>query len=319
MTISIIGAGAFGTSLAVALSDQPVLLWTRDRASAEEMNATRQNARRLPNIALPDSIQITSDIDDLLQCETILLSVPTQTLGMAIETLPEWLGDKALVACCKGLDLTTGLRPTETLRRHFPNAKIAVLTGPSFAEDIGRGLPTALTLACENASDAEVLQERLSCPTLRLYRSTDCIGAELGGALKNVIAIAAGAAMGAKLGESARASVMTRGFAEIRRLALKLGAEEATLFGLSGFGDLVLTCGSPKSRNFRYGFSLGANTPFDLSTTVEGVSTAKAALAQAKAHDIDMPITEMVVALMDGQTTVSNAVESLFARPLKEE
>lgn len=194
-----------------------------------------------------------------------------------------------------------------------------MLTGPSFAADIARGLPTALTLACADASAAEEMQRVLTTSTLRLYRTTDVIGAELGGALKNIIAIAAGAAIGAGYGDSARASIVTRGFAEMGRLAGALGARPETLNGLSGLGDLVLTCTSEQSRNFRYGLALGAGRPFAQGTTVEGAATARAVSALARQKAIEMPISDLVAGLAEGRIAMKQALDILLNRPLKEE
>ena len=229
------------------------------------------------------------------------------------------LENRPLVACCKGVDLATGLGPTGLIDAACPTATAAILTGPSFARDIALGLPTALTLACADESAGKALQSALTTPNLRLYRTTDTIGAELGGALKNVIAIACGAVMGAGLGESARAALMTRGFAEINRLARALGAQPDTLAGLAGFGDLALTCTSDQSRNYRFGLSIGQGTDFDPSVTVEGAATARAVLARATAMKIDMPITHAVTALVNGELRVDQAMDMLLSRPLKEE
>ncbi|NJM82922.1 MAG: NAD(P)H-dependent glycerol-3-phosphate dehydrogenase [Tabrizicola sp.] len=223
-----------------------------------------------------------------------------------------------MVACCKGVDLASLQGPVSVMRGIWPKATTAILTGPSFAADIARGLPTALTLAAEERVGA-VLQGLLSTPTLRLYRTDDVIGAELGGALKNVIAIAAGVVIGAGLGDSARAALMTRGYAEMVRLAQHLGARAETLAGLSGFGDLVLTCTSAQSRNFRFGLALGQRSGFDPKLTVEGVATAKAVVRLARKHGLDVPITAMVDALVDGAITMEEAVQALMTRPLKQE
>jgi glycerol-3-phosphate dehydrogenase (NAD(P)+) len=217
------------------------------------------------------------------------------------------------------MDVATGLGPTGLIARSCPDTTSAILTGPSFARDIALGLPTALTLACGGEAVGAALQAALSTPTLRLYRSTDPVGAELGGALKNVIAIGCGAVMGAGLGESARAALMTRGFAEMNRLAPALGARPETLAGLSGFGDLALTCTSAQSRNYRYGESLGRGADFDPAITVEGAATARAVLARARALGIDMPVTAAVVALVAGELRVTEAMDMLLSRPLKEE
>jgi len=229
------------------------------------------------------------------------------------------LAARLLVACCKGMERGTGQRPTQVIADMVPDATSAMLTGPSFAHDIARGLPTALTLACANESIGEKLQARLTTPNIRLYRTTDVTGAELGGALKNVIAIACGVAIGAGLGESARAALMTRGFAELVKVAEMHGARAETLAGLSGFGDLVLTCTSEQSRNYRFGQSLGKGEVFDPDVTVEGAATAEALEELAREKGLDLPITRAVTALVRGELNVRDAMDMLLQRPLKEE
>ncbi len=317
--ILVCGAGAFGTALAVTLAQNgPVTLWARDAAHAAEMRATGRNDRRLPDIALPGAITVVSG--EVPGGDTpCLLAMPMQTLGGFLRDHHDALGSRPLVACCKGMDLATGLGPTGLIAQTCAQATPAILTGPSFARDIALGLPTALTLACADAAAGEALQATLTTPTLRLYRTTDTIGAELGGALKNVIAIGCGAVMGAGLGESARAALMTRGFAEMNRLAHALGAGPETLAGLSGFGDLALTCTSAQSRNYRYGESLGRGDAFDPAITVEGAATARAVLGRARALGLDMPVTAAVAALVAGELRVAQAVDMLLSRPLKEE
>jgi glycerol-3-phosphate dehydrogenase (NAD(P)+) len=320
MSISVLGSGAFGTALAISLANAhpEITLWARDAQNIAAMQNTRINAARLPDAPLPDSLKLTSDLELACASEILLLVVPTQVLGAFVTKNTALLQGKTLVACCKGVDLVTGLGPVETLKKHVPDATACMLTGPSFAVDIAAGLPTALTLAGPKAS-LPAVQDALSTPALRLYRTDDTIGAELGGALKNVIAIACGATIGAGFGESARAAVMTRGYAEMQRLALALGAQPKTLAGLSGFGDLTLTCTSEKSRNYRFGKSLGEGIEFDASLTVEGAKTAQAVSNLAKNHGIDMPITRAVTAVLAQKVTVSDAMEALLARPLKEE
>ncbi|GAA6209674.1 NAD(P)H-dependent glycerol-3-phosphate dehydrogenase [Cognatishimia sp. WU-CL00825] len=319
MTIGVVGAGAFGTSLAISIarSGAPVVLWARDEATVKSIQETRTNAARLPNIQIPENVVATSDLSDLTD-DVVLLSVPMQRLREVLNNAPSLQG-KTLVACCKGIELTTGLGPVAVISDCMPSATPAILTGPSFASDIAKGLPTALTLACSDAQAGLALQQQLRAPNLRIYRTTDTIGAELGGALKNVIAIACGASDGAGLGDSARASVMTRGFAEINRMALKLGALPDTLAGLSGFGDLTLTCTSDQSRNYQFGHALGREVPFDVAITVEGAATARATLEKARKLNIEMPITESVVALLDQKLKVREAMTQLLARPAKEE
>ena len=318
--IGVVGTGAFGTALAIALGrdGREVRLWARDAGQVQSMALTRRNLARLPEAELPPSVDVTGDLADLTGSEVILLAVPMQALGALLASAVRTLAGPALVACCKGVDLRTLKGATALIGAHFPDAGTGVLTGPSFAADIARGLPTALTLA-STSSASESWQRLLSTPTLRIYRTTDVIGAELGGALKNDMAIAAGVVVGAGLGCSARAALMTRGFAEMQRFATLLGARPETLTGLSGFGDLVLTCTSPQSRNLRYGVALGSGTPFDPLVTVEGVATSRAVALMAEGLQVDMPVTLMVANLIDRKIPLDAAVRSLMSRPLKQE
>ncbi|MEO0667781.1 MAG: NAD(P)H-dependent glycerol-3-phosphate dehydrogenase [Pseudomonadota bacterium] len=315
MSIAVLGAGAFGTALAIALAETgPVTLWARDAAQCTEMAAARENTRRLPGYRFPDDLTVLPKLDTVLQADILLLAVPMQALAAFVATHD--ITGKTVVACCKGVDVASGRSASGILdqARH-----VAVLTGPSFADDIARGLPTALTLACADETMGTALQRQLSTPTLRLYRSTDVIGAELGGALKNVIAIGCGAVMGAGLGTSARAALMTRGFAEMQQVAVTMGAQPDTLMGLSGFGDLVLTCTSDQSRNYCYGTALGAGTAFDTTITVEGAATAQAIAQLADARALDIPVCRAVADLVAGRIDVHAATARLMGRPLKEE
>jgi glycerol-3-phosphate dehydrogenase (NAD(P)+) len=318
--IGVVGAGAFGTALAMALGREGhnVRLWARDAAQVAEMSATRTNEARLPGSILPETVTVTAEIADLAGAEAVLLSLPMQALAGFLAAHGNALNGMPLVACCKGVDLSSLRGPTALISQYCPQSPAAILTGPSFAADIARGLPTALTLACAGP-EAEALQHLLSTQTLRLYRSSDVIGAELGGALKNVIAIAAGVVIGAGLGESARAALITRGFSEMQRLAAGLGARSETLSGLSGLGDLVLTCTSTQSRNLRFGLSLGAGQGFDARMTVEGVATSQAVRHLAESRSIDMPIATMVARLIAKDIPLDQAIRSLMSRPLKEE
>ena len=320
MKIGIAGGGAFGTALAVALAldGNQVHLWARNKATVDQINKDRTNDR-LPDVTIPDGVRASDDLAPLFACDTILLSIPAQTLTDFLTIHGPALGGKYLVACCKGIDLSRMTGPATTIRDLVPDAVPAMLTGPSFAADIARGLPTALTLACADDDHGAILQTALSTTNLRLYRSTDTVGAELGGALKNIMAIASGVAMGAHLGESARAALITRGFPEMQRLALAFGGKGETLAGLSGFGDLVLTCTSAQSRNYRYGLALGSGKDFDPSATVEGVATARAVRKLSQERGIDMPISTVVADLADGKTDVFAALNRLLSRPLKEE
>lgn len=317
--IGIAGAGAFGTALAVALGQagREVRLWARDAGQVATMQATRANDAALPGIMLPEDVSVHAEIADICGGQALLLAVPMQALGALLDRWPAIGTGQPLVACCKGVDLQTLQGPVALILSRRTGAEVAILTGPSFAADIAAGLPTALTLAATRGGEA--LQEALSTPTLRIYRTDDVRGAELGGALKNVIAIAAGVVIGAGLGNSARAALMTRGYAEMVRLAPALGARAETLAGPSGFGDLVLTCTSHQSRNFRFGLALGRGEPFDPKVTVEGVATARAVVRLAAEKGVETPVTAMVDALASGRTSMNDAVGELMRRPLKQE
>ena len=320
MKIGIAGGGAFGTALGVALAldGNDITLWARNAEAVAQMQDTRTNAK-LPSVALPQNMAFSAALEPLFACDIILLATPAQTLRDFLTAHAHHLDGKYLVACCKGIDLTRMTGPASTIRDLVPGAVAAMLTGPSFAADIARGLPTALTLACADDAAGAILQTALSTTGLRLYRSTDAVGAELGGALKNVMAIASGIAIGAGFGESARAALITRGFPEMQRLAEDFGARPDTLSGLSGFGDLVLTCTSDQSRNYRYGLALGSGNDFDPTTTVEGAATARAVRQLAADRGIDMPICNVVADLTDGTLDVPAALNALLSRPLKEE
>ena len=312
--IAILGAGAFGTAMGIALArSHDVALVAR--RGVEAMARTRRSVGPLEGLRLPERLE---PVDALPAGDfPVLVAVPTQHLRAALEANAELLSDRPVVALCKGIERGTLAGPTAVVRAAVPSARPAVLSGPSFAADIAKGLPTALTIAAEDG--AEALREALSAPTIRLYSSVDVVGVELGGALKNVTAIACGVAVGAGLGESARAALLTRGFAETTRLAQAMGAEARTLTGLSGLGDLALTCGSALSRNLRYGLALGRGERPEEGVTIEGASTAQACVEVARDKDIEMPIAETVAALVGGSLTVPDALRQLMGRPPKEE
>lgn len=319
--ISILGAGAFGTALAISLarSGRKITLWARSDEAVSAMQNARENLLRLPGKAFPENLAATSDLADACTAPILLLAVPMQQLAGFCEANKTLIQHKTLVCCCKGVDLKSERGPLAVLEDTLPEAEIAILSGPSFAVDIADGLPTALTLAGRRQDTVDRLQALLTTENIRLYSSLDPLGVEFGGALKNVIAIACGLAIGAGLGESARAALMTRGFAEMQRLALRLGADPATLSGLSGFGDLVLTCTSEKSRNYSHGLKLGSGATIDPTVTVEGVATAQAVARLSQGVGIDMPITTAVTQILNGQISISEAAEVLLARPLKRE
>ena len=317
--IGVMGAGAFGTALAVALSNggRHVSLVARRSEHADEMARSRTN-HRLPGLQLPSNLGISASLAELEGVDTVLLAIPTQALAQMLAEHRDVLSGKALVACCKGVDLQTGVGPTGLITELVSDATPAILSGPSFAADIGKGLPTALTLAASDEAVCESLQQDLSTTTLRLYRTTDVAGVEVGGALKNVVAIACGAAIGAGLGESARAALMTRGYAEMVRFAVSRGADAKTLSGLSGLGDLALTSTSQKSRNYRFGLDLGRGNDTHNETT-EGKSTAQAVAKLAREEGLDMPLSSAVAQIVDGSASIQDTIDALLGRPLKPE
>jgi glycerol-3-phosphate dehydrogenase (NAD(P)+) len=320
MSIAILGSGAFGTALAISLArdGRDVTLWGRDADAMETLRQTRQNPR-LPGIDLPENMALSEGLETVCTANTLLLATPMQSLSALLDRIENPLSGTCLVACCKGIDLTDSTGPSGIIAARKPKAVPAILTGPSFAADIARGLPTALTLACADTDVGPILQQQLSTRTIRLYRTTDMIGAELGGALKNVIAIACGACIGARLGDSARAALMTRGFAEMARIAAHFGADPDTLNGLCGLGDLTLTCTSDGSRNYRLGLALGRGETFDPDITVEGAATARAMAQIAKQTALDLPICTTVARLVSDTLSVPQALNALLSRPLKEE
>ncbi|MDU8942505.1 NAD(P)H-dependent glycerol-3-phosphate dehydrogenase [Ovoidimarina sediminis] len=320
MTVAVIGAGAFGTALAAALARDggPVVLWGRDAKAMAEVAETRVNAGYLPGVVLPEAVTVTADLA-VADAEVVLLAVPAQQTRGFWEAHGPKLSAGTVIACAKGIDLTTGLGPAQTIASAAPERAVGILTGPSFADELGAGLPTALTLAMEDADRAEAVCHALSRTGLRLYHSADVIGAELGGALKNVVALAAGICIGAGFGENARAAVIARGFAEMGRLAEALGGQRETLAGLSGLGDLVLTAMSEKSRNTRTGIAIGRGQEIDASITVEGIATARAVAAAATRRALSLPVMSAVAGIVDGRLTVEAAKDTLLARPLKQE
>ncbi|MGB0960418.1 MAG: NAD(P)H-dependent glycerol-3-phosphate dehydrogenase [Halocynthiibacter sp.] len=319
--IVVLGAGAFGTGLAISFAKMGsnVHLWGRDADHRAAMKAAGKNAKRLPDAPFPPSLQIIDQFDKIAEDDIVLLSVPMQKMAVFLEEYQEILRNKTLVSCAKGVDVATGLGPIETLRAAQLGDRLGILTGPSFAADIAKGLPTALTIACDDQKILDQLQQALSTDNLRLYATLDVIGAELGGALKNVVAIASGIAIGTGFGESARAAIITRGFAEMSRFAVAMGAKGETLVGLSGLGDLTLTATSTQSRNYAYGIKIGAGKGLDTLLTVEGAATSHAVAKIARDKGVDMPICQTVSDILNEKLSVERAVKTLLARPLGKE
>ncbi|MGO4571974.1 NAD(P)H-dependent glycerol-3-phosphate dehydrogenase [Microvirga sp. 2TAF3] len=324
-TIGIAGAGAWGTALAnvAALAGNDVILWTRSPEQAATLAATRMNERFLPGIRLHESIRPTSALSDLAGAEAVLLVTPAQTTREMAAALGLMLPrETPLVLCAKGIERETGAFLCDVVEAVRPGGAVAVLSGPSFADDVARGLPTAVTLACKDPVLAETIATALSGPTFRVYHRTDVRGVEIGGAAKNVLAIACGAVAGRGLGESAKAALIARGFAELLRFARAYGGEAETLMGLSGLGDLVLTCSTAQSRNFAFGMRLGQGLSPEAAAggkLVEGAATASALVTLARAKNIDMPIAEAVERVLSGSSTIDQAVDALMNRPIKSE
>jgi glycerol-3-phosphate dehydrogenase (NAD(P)+) len=318
--IGVIGAGAFGTALAVvqAAEGRKVALWGRDAAAMARMQAARENARRLPGVALPDNLACVSDLDALGGAGVLLMVLPAQQTHHFLNRHAALLPPVPVVLCAKGIDGRDFGLQSQIAAAARSDHPLAVLTGPGFAGEIARGLPTALTLACESAQQGRELQAELSASRLRLYLSDDMTGAQIGGALKNVIAIACGMIEGAGLGASAQAALMTRGFAEMTRLAVAMGARAETLAGLSGLGDLSLSCNSMQSRNFAAGHAIGAGQDRP-GGTVEGVATARAACGLAARHGVEMPVAAAVADVLDGAITMHEVAAALLSRPLRDE
>ncbi|HEV2651758.1 MAG TPA: NAD(P)H-dependent glycerol-3-phosphate dehydrogenase [Rhizomicrobium sp.] len=324
--IAILGSGAWGTALAAvaAQGGQKVTLWSRGAGLAASIRQTRENRVYLPGVTLPASVTATSDLDDVSDADAFLLAVPAQHLHAFLATLPAVAtAGKPLVLCAKGIERDTGMLLTEVLHEVLPASEPAILSGPSFAHDVARGLPTAVTIAARTPV-AEKLQAVLGQGSLRPYVTDDLIGVAIGGAAKNVYAIGCGVADGLGLGESARAALLARSFAELARLGEAMGARPATLMGLSGLGDLVLTATSASSRNFAFGRALGqghslAELRAPDAPLAEGADTAPALLHRARKHAIELPIAETLAALLRGEMTAGEAIVRLMTRPLKQE
>ena len=321
--IAVLGGGAWGTALAnlAARGGADVALWAREPTHAEEMAATGVNARRLPGIPLHRGITPTSDLAAALAGTTVaLLVVPAQSIRVLAErTAPHLAAGVPVVICAKGIERGTGLFMSEVLREALPANPPAILSGPSFAEDVARGLPTAVTLAARGETEAARLAAALAAPSFRLYHSADIRGVEIGGAAKNVLAIASGIAAGKGFGASAAAALLARGFAELVRFGVAFGAQASTLTGLSGLGDLVLTCGSRQSRNFSLGLALGEGLTLDEARarvgTAEGAYTCAVLCALADEAGIDMPIARAVEVVLTGRAGVDATIEALLTRP----
>ena len=324
---AVIGAGAWGTALALVCrrAGLDTRLWAREPEVAEAVNATRANPLFLPGVTLDDGVVATTDLASTANADIILAVVPAQHMRATLSALaPRLRPGQPVVLCAKGIEQGALKLMTEVLAEVAPKAEAAVLSGPSFAGEVARGLPTAITLACADEALGEALARALATPTFRPYWTHDLIGAEAGGAVKNVLAIACGIVEGRGLGRSAHAALVTRGFAELTRLAVALGAEAQTLAGLCGLGDLVLTCSSPQSRNMSLGLALGRGETLETAlagklSVAEGAASAPAVRALAQKLDVETPICEAVAAVLAGERDLDEAIGGLLSRPLRPE
>jgi glycerol-3-phosphate dehydrogenase (NAD(P)+) len=322
--IAVLGGGAWGTALALtcARAGRDVMLWEFDAGNAEHL-ATRRESRFLPGVRLEGNIKVTRALAEASRSDAILLVVPAQAMRSVIKSLAQTMAaGSPLIACAKGIEHGSHKFMTEIIAECAPNATPAILSGPSFAADVARGLPTAVTLAAADGEIAQALAQAIASASFRPYHSTDVRGVEIGGATKNVLAIAAGIVTGRGLGASASAALTTRGFAELVRFGKAYGAKPETMAGLSGLGDLVLTCSSPQSRNFSFGVALGKGEKPDGAAhgkLAEGAFTAPVLLEMAAEKNIEMPISAAVAALLAETLSVDEAIGSLLTRPIKSE
>lgn len=325
-TILVAGAGAWGTALALLLerSGRNVVLWTRNEDVVATIERTRINEIYLPGVLIPPSIRVTTNREVVSDVDAMLCVIPTQYLRHELPAFAAARGQAPLpvALCCKGIERGTGQFVHDILAEVWPSAQPALVSGPSFASDVAAGLPTAVTLADADAARATQWQEALSSQTFRPYVSADLQGVAIGGAVKNVLAIGCGVVEGCGLGESAKAALMARGFAEILRFTAAMGGQAETLHGLSGLGDIILTCSSRQSRNFSLGYALGQGSTIDeimagRHTVAEGAATAPILVHKAQEAGVDMPVAEAVAALVTGQATAAETIAQLMARPLK--
>jgi glycerol-3-phosphate dehydrogenase (NAD(P)+) len=326
-TAGVIGGGAWGTALAqvCARAGLDVILQAREAEVVDSINARHENSLFLAGVALDDSLRATADMAPLADCDIVLAVAPAQHLRSALTAFaPHARPGTPVLICAKGVEQGSLKLMTQVLAEAIPQARAAVLSGPSFAGEVAKGLPTAVTLACPDPGLAEALARAIATPTFRPYLSADMIGAEAGGAVKNVLAIACGIVEGRGLGRSAHAAVITRGFAELTRLAVALGGEAQTVAGLCGLGDLVLTCSSPQSRNMSVGLALGSGTSLADAlagklSVAEGVASAPPVLALAQSLNVETPICAAVAGILAGEIAVDRAIEALLSRPLTSE
>ncbi|MGH6933197.1 MAG: NAD(P)H-dependent glycerol-3-phosphate dehydrogenase [Dongiaceae bacterium] len=322
---AVVGAGAWGTALAGVLTraGRDVTIWARMPETATTITSRHENPIYLPGVRLDPRIRATSDFAEVARCDAALLATPSQHLRAVAGQLDKHLKKNTpVVICAKGIEQDSGLLLTEVVAQVLPGRPMAVLSGPTFAVEVARGLPTAVTLACGDAGLGAKLVTAIGTATFRPYLSDDLVGTEIGGSVKNVLAIACGICVGRKLGDNARAALMTRGLAEIMRLGLARGAKPATLMGLSGLGDLTLTCNGPQSRNMSLGIALGegrklADILAERRSVAEGVHSAGAVVALARRFNIEMPISEAIDRIINRDADIDRAIAGLLERPFR--
>ena len=325
--VGVIGAGAWGTALAVTArrAGRDVVIQAHEEDVANTINQAHENQHFLPGIQLDKGIQATTDLSEIAACDAVLLAMPAQFLrAVTGEMAALWRANVPAVICAKGIEQKTGALLSEIASQTLPGITLAVLSGPTFAVEVAMGLPTAVTLASKDADTVAALSKAISTPTFRAYRSNDIIGVELGGAIKNVLAIGCGIIEGRKLGDNARAAFITRGLAEIARMAAAKGADPGTMLGLSGLGDLTLTCNAMQSRNFSLGVALGQGQALgDIlakrSSVAEGVFTASSAVQLAKALNVETPLCKAMDSILNNNADIDQTIQNLLARPVGDE
>lgn len=322
--LGVIGGGAWGTALAQvgASGGRNVLLWAREPEVVDAINSDHENPVFLSGRKLDSAIRATTNLEGLEECDALLVVTPAQHMRSVLANAP--VDDRPLILCSKGIEEKSGSLLHQVAKDACPRASVAVLSGPTFAHEVAAGLPTAVTLAAEDQGLAEALRDRIARPTFRIYLSDDVVGAEIGGAVKNVLAIACGIVEGAGLGQNARSALIARGFAEMTRFGLANGAKRETLAGLSGLGDLVLTCSSTSSRNYSLGKGIGegrsaAELMIDRKTVAEGAFTAPVLARLAEEIGIDMPVVEAVNKLLSGEANIEQVLQELLSRPPRPE
>lgn len=325
-SVGVIGAGAWGTALAISArrAERDVILWAYERETVEEINHAHSNHIYLPGVSLDRQIRATAKVKEVAEADLILMVVPSQFFRSVADEFAPYIGEKPVIICTKGFEEDSGKLMSDVVSEALPRALPGVLAGPSFAAEVARGMPAALTIALQNEALGHQVAQALGSRSFRLYWTDDMLGLQIGGAVKNVLAIASGIVSGRQLGANAQAGLITRGFAELMRFGLAMGARAETLTGLSGLGDLILTCSSEQSRNMSLGQALGqgralADILGSRKSVSEGAYSAAAAVSRAKEFDIELPICEAVSDILSGKKEIDEAISELLSRPFRSE